>query len=113
MPKTEDVQVEKFLSQTFASHIAMDVPEILYHYTTQQGLLEIVRGSQLWATKVQYMDDSTEFRLAKILASRQLKKRLEQETDPIIKKKIQALNEISGSPNLNILSPVFAKRATY
>jgi Protein of unknown function (DUF2971) len=33
----------------------------LYHYTNQLGLLGIVENEELWATKIQYMNDSTEF----------------------------------------------------
>jgi hypothetical protein len=33
----------------------------LYHYTNQLGLLGIVENEALWATKIHYMNDSTEF----------------------------------------------------
>lgn len=45
-------------------------PDILYHYTTQEGLLGILKAKQepldqragvvLWATKIQYMNDASE-----------------------------------------------------
>ncbi len=37
-------------------------PEILYHYTTQQGLLGIIGQREIWATRTQYMNDDREFR---------------------------------------------------
>src|ERR1700730_15235583 len=33
----------------------------LYHYTTQAGFLGIVTSRSLWASKVHYMNDATEF----------------------------------------------------
>ncbi len=35
-------------------------PKIIYHYTTQDGLLGILRESALWATKIQYLNDTSE-----------------------------------------------------
>jgi Protein of unknown function (DUF2971) len=37
---------------------------LLYHYTTQAGLLGIIRSRTLWATGIQYLNDTTEFRYA-------------------------------------------------
>ena len=36
----------------------------LYHYTTQVGLLGIVRNREIWATHTQYLNDSREFSYA-------------------------------------------------
>jgi hypothetical protein len=36
-------------------------PPILYHYTTQQGLLGIINNQEIWATHTQYLNDSREF----------------------------------------------------
>lgn len=33
----------------------------LYHYTTQAGLLGIVTSRQIWATGIQYLNDTTEY----------------------------------------------------
>lgn len=34
--------------------------KIIYHYTTQQGLLGIIRDSALWATHIFYLNDTSE-----------------------------------------------------
>lgn len=39
-------------------------PEILYHYTTQRGLLGIVTGKEIWASHTQYLNDMREFQHA-------------------------------------------------
>ena len=37
-----------------------DVPEIIYHYTTQKGLLGILNEGAIWATKMHYLNDASE-----------------------------------------------------
>lgn len=37
---------------------------VLYHYTTQDGLLGILRSREIWATHTQYLNDHREFRHA-------------------------------------------------
>ena len=36
-------------------------PEVLYHYTTQAGLIGIIRGAEIWATHTQYLNDRREY----------------------------------------------------
>lgn len=43
-------------------------PEILFHYSTQAGLLGIAEMPVIWATKIQYFNDSAEFHLTLDLA---------------------------------------------
>jgi hypothetical protein len=52
---------------------ARSPPKTLYHYTTQEGLLGIVRTGELWATNVQYMNDIGEFFLAVEIAVERLR----------------------------------------
>src|ERR1700682_5629445 len=37
---------------------------LIYHYTSQAGLLGIVRTKQIWATSAHYQNDSKEFQYA-------------------------------------------------
>ena len=41
---------------------SMKLPDRLYHYTSQQGLIGILSSHTLWSTRIQYLNDSTEFR---------------------------------------------------
>jgi hypothetical protein len=50
--------------QAFTGHFQKPPPDVLYHYTAQVGLRGIVENTELWATKIQYMNDTTEFGLA-------------------------------------------------
>ena len=36
-------------------------PPLLYHYTTQHGLLGIIKSKEMWATHTQYLNDVREF----------------------------------------------------
>jgi Protein of unknown function (DUF2971) len=49
------------ISPSFRNHLLAAPPDIIYHYTTQTGLLGIIENKELWATKIIYMNDSTEF----------------------------------------------------
>ena len=37
------------------------LPRLLYHYTTQEGLIGIVTSKTVWATSAAYLNDATEF----------------------------------------------------
>jgi hypothetical protein len=65
-------------------------PPVLYHYTDQAGLIGILATGELWATKIQYMNDGTEFEHALKLATAIVDQRtegLENEEDKEILKK--------------------------
>lgn len=47
---------------------------ILHHYTSGSGLLGIIESSSLWATKIQYMNDSKEFAHSIDLAASELRR---------------------------------------
>jgi hypothetical protein len=53
----------------------MPAPRILYHYTTQEGLLGIIKRRCLWTTNIFYLNDSTEFNYALELVRADLKER--------------------------------------
>ncbi len=39
-------------------------PSILYHYTTQKGLLGIIQSKTIWATDILYLNDTMELKYA-------------------------------------------------
>jgi hypothetical protein len=55
-------------------------PEILYHYTSQAGLIGMLNTKTIWASKIHYLNDSKEFALALDLASDELTKRINAAT---------------------------------
>ena len=48
--------------------------KVIYHYTTQDALLNIIDKEELWATDIFYLNDFNEVRLAIRLASEKLQK---------------------------------------
>ena len=79
------------------------LPETLYHYTTQDGLLGIVKNRQLWATQIQYLNDSQELALALRLARDQLTERGEICNDAEEQCELEEmLTDLAGIENVNI-----------
>ena len=58
---------------------------ILHHYTSGNGVLGIVETDSIWATRIQYMNDSKEFSHAIELADCYLREKEEQASDELIK----------------------------
>jgi hypothetical protein len=64
----------KFNSICFRESERSQPTEPLHHYTNQTGLLGIFGSGEFWATKIQYMNDATEFQYALGLAKKALEK---------------------------------------
>jgi Protein of unknown function (DUF2971). len=44
--------------------LSKPAPNILYHYTTQKGVLGIVNSSSIWASSILYLNDTLEYSYA-------------------------------------------------
>jgi len=66
-------------------------PTVLYHYTTQTGLLGILKTNSIWATKIHYLNDASEYQLALELASGVLHSLLKGEKSTKKRRKVKAL----------------------
>lgn len=51
------------------------VPEILYHYTSAEGLIGIITSKSFWMTNLRYMNDMSELQYAKDLIAEVIKSR--------------------------------------
>jgi DUF2971 family protein len=49
-----------------------ETPPPIYHYTSQHGLLEIIKTKSLWATNIYYLNDSSEYEYASNLMLNEL-----------------------------------------
>jgi hypothetical protein len=58
-----------------------EAPRLLYHYTTAQGLLGILRSNTLWASNLNYMNDLSELKYAGNLMDSELTKAMEADPD--------------------------------
>ncbi|WP_158653965.1 DUF2971 domain-containing protein [Dickeya zeae] len=75
----------------------------LYHYTDQSGFMGIFNSRTLWATKIQYLNDSNEYYLAAIIASRIINERINSESDFDVKFTYQEfLGKIQLISNINV-----------
>lgn len=87
-------------------------PDVLYHYTTQDGLLGILKDGAIWATKIQYLNDASELVMPLQIAQRVLKTRSTQINDNDTRRKeivVRMLAEIKDSEQLNICVFSFCK----
>jgi hypothetical protein len=109
MDAFDDVKAQ-LISTTFTNFQNESPPDSLYHYTDQAGLLGIIKTVELWATKVQYMNDSTEFGRAIDLATVRLRARAQNKTAQgdveVLNAIIDNLGDIS---HVNICSMSFCR----
>lgn len=78
-------------------------PRILYHYTSQVGLIGILRKREIWASKIHYLNDSKEFSLALDLARHALKTRASRESSQREINRLEVLlDEIDSIRAVNI-----------
>jgi len=56
----------------------MKLPQYLYHYTSQEGLLGILQTNKLWMTNILYLNDSSEFKHTLDFVKVELKNRLDK-----------------------------------
>jgi hypothetical protein len=64
----------------------------LYHYTTQRGLLGIIRSREMWVTHTQYLDDRREFVHAVDLVRGEIRRLLD--TSPKDSSRTEGLNRM-------------------
>lgn len=87
-------------------------PDRLYHYTSQKGLIGIAQDGAIWASKIHYLNDSQEFRLALSIAKNRLesmrfspkyKTRFGQKID-------EMLHELETIATINVCVASFSER---
>jgi hypothetical protein len=96
----------------FVEHFEKSPPDVLFHYTGQTGLLGIVEKSELWATKIQYMNDATEFGLPLGLARQHLETIINSTHHTGEKSAAVALLEsLKGIEDINLFAACFREGA--
>lgn len=97
--------MDNYVPSAFAEHAQATLPGCLYHYTTQTGVLGIVEKAELWATKIQYMNDATEFGLALSMAREELNRLFEISTSSSKKVACSSFQRsLSGLEDINIFA---------
>ena len=79
------------------------VPEFLWHYTSASGLCGIIQSETIWATKIQFLNDSREFIEATGLCRSILKEIAQKHSDSWSKQLIAFLAEsLKSIENVNV-----------
>jgi hypothetical protein len=88
-----------------------DLPEILYHYTSQTGLKGMLNDKTIWASKIHYLNDSKEFALALKLARDELDRRIKAATSKVDCSRLELLRDtIYTIEGVNTCVCCFSKR---
>lgn len=96
------------LGQEILDTIQSDVPkELLYHYTTQKGLLGIIENKEIWATHHQCLNDTEEFIHAKRLFRSEVE-RGAHDADPLRRAILHSL-EGEGFEGVNLYVASFSE----
>ena len=85
-------------------------PNVLYHYTNREGLVSILNSWEIWATKIQYLNDTSEFDLALRLARNYLAEKepgASEEEKESIK---TGLREIDSIKQINVFVSSFSEK---
>ncbi len=72
-------------------------PDILYHYTTQQGLLGIITNSCLWATHILYLNDQKEYWHAFDVTRKVIQDKLKTSIGESQKKRLDSIDRELGT----------------
>jgi hypothetical protein len=92
--------------------LSLTPPEYLYHYTSQRGLVGIVQDKAIWASKIQYLNDCQEFKLALSIAKRQLEARRSSESGRELTDKLDSmLYELDRIESINVCVASFSEEA--
>ena len=82
------------------------VNRTLYHYTSQEGFLGILKTNEIWATNAQYLNDTKEMNYAISLVNDRIYK-----NNSIEKHKLNGLKEaINDLPGVNICVCSFTEK---
>ena len=94
----------------FVEHFEKSPPGVLFHYTGQTGLVGIIERAELWATKIQYMNDATEFGLALGLARQHLENIINN-THHVGEKTaaVALLQSLNGIEDINLFATCFCE----
>jgi hypothetical protein len=96
----------------FVEHFNKAPPDVLFHYTGQAGLLGIIGRAELWATKIQYMNDATEFGLALRMAREWLGTMISNSHHSAEKAAcVQLRNSLVGLEDINIFAVCFCEKS--
>jgi hypothetical protein len=82
---------------------------IVYHYTSQKGLIGILTTKKIWATSIRYLNDSMEFLYTLNIMKDQIDSRLRSNEPPRIHKILDQLkSQLEAITNINVCVACFS-----
>jgi hypothetical protein len=78
-----DSELQKIADDLRQLWPSSDVPQQLYHYTDSRGLIGILESKKLWATDINYLNDSMELRYGSEIISKAIEEKLAEQTDEL------------------------------
>jgi len=108
-----NASTDSFSPPTFEEHLnSIPKEDVVYHYTDQAGLLGIVESNAFWATKIQYMNDSTEFNYALTMTKQRLMSRRRSTQSTLEKSQLdQVGTAIDSITDINVFAVCFCEQA--
>jgi hypothetical protein len=92
--------LEKFLNRKPSSRI--------FHYTSQAGLLGIIRSKSIWATSIHHLNDATEFDYALRMLKRIIGEQSQDGIGANLAKKL--IEDANGSAQINLFVACFSQK---
>ncbi|PTY03666.1 hypothetical protein DB347_20755 [Opitutaceae bacterium EW11] len=88
----------------------MGPPNQLFHYTSQEGILGITRSKSIWATKIQFLNDRSEFFDAFEYARSELKSHASEANDAATSRLVDhAIQQLECFEALNVFVASFSE----
>ncbi len=85
-------------------------PNVLYHYTTQAGLLGIIQHREIWATHTQYLNDQREYLHAVDIVQEEIHAFRERTTDSNTGETLEAMDAgVEGIESMNVCVSSFSE----
>jgi hypothetical protein len=72
-------------------------PDLLYHYTTQEGLLGIIKKQKIWASHLQYLNDASEGQIFTKLLLDEFNQRATTESEDNNFTRLMAISQLLGA----------------
>lgn len=83
--------------------LSREPPDVLYHYTTQAGLLGIIKCKEIWATHTQYLNDRREYLHAVDLVRQEIERKVVSAIDDASKFALEEMTEgLAGIESMNV-----------
>jgi Protein of unknown function (DUF2971) len=98
------------MKSVIARLLSSNPPDTLYHYTSQAGAIGILTKKEIWASKIQYLNDSLEFNLPLGMVTVELARQLISTNRKSDKRAIEEMQEdVESIEQVNVCVASFSE----